>query len=127
MVRSAVTPAPGAAPGAYSAAMVSPSTRTSIGVTPVVDTTDPPVMSVVLMPQRRSLGHEVVVGVRPAVPVELPAVADGLHEVHVEVPHDELGLVAVGRLADELALRIDEVGRAVEVVVAERLDAHAVD
>ena len=106
--------------------MVSPSTSTSMGTAPEVD-------------DDRAAGDQggahgaapvldqVVIGVGSAVPVELPAVPHGLDEVHVEVPHDQLGLVVVGRLAHELALGVDEVAGAVEVVVAQRLDADPVD
>jgi hypothetical protein len=47
MVRSAVTPS--APPGAYTAAMVSPSTRTSAATAPDVPTTVPPVTRMRLM------------------------------------------------------------------------------
>jgi hypothetical protein len=45
-VRSAVTPMAPATPGAYSAAIVSPSTRRSPAIAPVGFTIVPPVMSV---------------------------------------------------------------------------------
>src|SRR5215207_5498607 len=113
------------------AAIVSPSTSTSAASAPVGFTTVPPVMSVRAMrpppPAALLLLGEPAVLLGPAVPVELPPVADLREEVHVEIAHDELGLVAVGGLADELAFGIDEVRRAVEVVLAEVLDADPVD
>ena len=86
-------------------------------------TTVPPVISVV-----RHRLDQLVVGVGAAVAVERPAVADQLDLVHVEVADDQLGLVGVADVADELALRVDEVALAVEVVVADLgLDADPVD
>ena len=67
------------------------------------------------------------VGVGAAVAVEGPPVAHFGEEIHVEVAHDQLGFVAVADFADELAFGIDEVARAVEVVVAEVFDADPVD
>src|SRR5215217_9021382 len=135
MVASALTPA--AVPGAYSAAMVSPSTRTSIGTGPVAFTTVPPVISVRLMalppvalPPVRLGGswrHQIAVRVRPAVPVELPAGTDLQQQVHVQVADDDLGPGVGGEVADRPALGVGEVRRAVEVVVAEVLDADPVD
>ena len=66
---------------------------------------------------------EVVVGIGPTVAEELPRLADLLDLVQVEVADDELLLVRVTDVADELAARVDEVRLAVEVVVAQRLDA----
>src|SRR5205814_8722283 len=62
----------------------------------------------------------VVVHVRPAVPVELPGVADLAHEIHVQVGDEEL-LVLLGRLGDDLAARVREIARPVVVVRAELL------
>ena len=77
---------------------------------------------------RVSCLDQVAVGVGAAVAVERPAVADELDLVHVEVAHDQLRLVGVADVADELALGIDEVALAVEVVVADvGLDADPVD
>ena len=121
IVRSAVTPA--GWPGAESAAMVSPSMRTSVGAGARSGPTTVPSGDERPRHDRR----QVAVGVGPAVAVEGPAVADLGEQVEVEVADDQLGIVVVADVADELALRVDEVRRAVEVVVAERLDADAVD
>src|SRR4029450_10656416 len=75
----------------------------------------------------RSWRYQTVVAVRPAVAVELPAVADRGEQAHVQVAVDQLGVVRVADVADELALRVDEVRLAVKVVVAEFLDAGPVD
>src|SRR5215217_7907124 len=126
MVTSAATPRASACPGARTAATVSPSISTSAALRPAGLTTVPPEISVRAM--RRSRLHEVAVGVRPAIAVERPTVADRLDHVHVEVPNDQLRLVGVADVADELALRIHEVALTVEVVVADvGLDADAVD
>src|SRR6478735_12248906 len=74
-----------------------------------------------------SRAYQVVVGVRAPVAVERPALADRLDEVEVEVADDELRLVRVALVADVVALGVDEVGLAVEVVVAEVLDTDPVD
>ena len=63
----------------------------------------------------------------PAVTVELPLVPDLSQQVHVEVADEDFLLAVGGRAADDLPARIREVGLAVEVVVAERLDADPVD
>src|SRR3954453_19563237 len=105
----------GARPGANSAMIFSPSTRTSAGWAPLAVTTVPPVIS---MGCSLSLGERAV-RVGPAVAVERPAVAHGGDEVHVGGAHDQLGVVGVADVADELPLRVDEVRRAVEVVVAQ--------
>ena len=67
------------------------------------------------------------VGVRPAVAVERPQVADLGQQAHVQVADDHLVLGVGGGVADQLAARVDEVGLAVEVVVAQRLHADPVD
>ncbi len=54
MVRSAVTPRVSAWPGASTAAIVSPSTRTSAALRPVALTTVPPVISVRAHPSTSS-------------------------------------------------------------------------
>ena len=48
-------------------------------------------------------------------------------QVEVEVAHDQLLVAVAGDVADELAPGVDEVARAVEVVVAVLLDADPVD
>src|SRR5690606_32241909 len=124
------------APGRGSAATCSPSTSTSAGAEPVGPTTVPPRISVCAIAWSpfevrcravRSRPGEVVVRVGAPVPVELPPVAHHAQQVHVEVAHDQLLLVVVAGVADERALGVDEVRRAVEVVVAQVLDTHAVD
>src|SRR3954462_7277002 len=106
--------------------MVSSVISTSWGMTPDVLTTLPSLMRVVATAVSSGL-DELVVGVGAAVAVERPTVADHLDLVHVEGAHDQLRLERVADLADELALGIDEVALAVEVVVAELLDADPVD
>src|SRR5208282_1424112 len=78
-------------------------------------------------PLARSRLHPRPVSVGPAVPVELPQVPDLGQLFHVQIAHQHLVLVVGGGVADELPARVDEVGLAVEVVVAERLDADPVD
>src|SRR6478736_927533 len=137
-------------PGPPRAAIVSPSISTSLACTPVADTTLPFLIRILLtsrssrpLRSRQRSGHpsdqdaaeilglfgdQVFVGVGAAVAVEGPAVADLLDLVEVEVAHDQLRLVGVADVADELALGVDEVALAVEVVVADvGLDADAVD
>src|SRR4029079_16879803 len=71
---------------------------------------------------------EVAVRVGPAVAVELPRVAHLVDHVEVHVAHEQLLVVRVADVADELAARVDEIGLAVEIVVAQILfDADAVD
>src|SRR5688572_19227113 len=71
---------------------------------------------------------EIAVGVRPAVSIELPGVADLLDPLEIEVAHDQLLVVRRGDVTDELAARIDEVALPVEIVVAEvLLDPDPVD
>src|SRR6185437_5188359 len=118
---------------ASTAAIFSPTTSTSAGSVPSAVTTVPPLISVLTEPparlktRARSWLYQRLVGVRPAVPVELPQVPDLGQLVHVEVAHDDRVGVVGGDVADELAARVDEVRLAVEVVVAERLDADPVD
>src|SRR5512144_2935814 len=76
---------------------------------------------------RRSASDDRLVRVRPAVAVERPPVADLADLAQVELADDQLRLVRVAHVADELALRVDEVALPVEVVVVEGLDPHAVD
>src|SRR4051812_14737590 len=121
-------------PGARTAAIVSPSMSTSASTEPVDDTTVPPLTNVVIEPlpstsaDRRRLtfpaggagGSRALrlpraqVGVRTPVPVELPVVAGPGDLVEVEIASDDLLLVLRGDVADEVAARVDEVGRAVE-------------
>src|ERR687898_2117691 len=110
------------------AAIVSPSTSTSIGVAPSADRTSPFLMRVVtgVAPPRSGL-RQGAVGVRPAVPIELPLVADLGDHRQVDVADDQLVLPVAGRPAHDLAPRVGEVARPVEVVVAQRLDADPVD
>src|SRR5262245_11876326 len=115
IVRTGAMPIASAWPGASTAAMVSPSMRTSPALRPVALRMSPPVISVVLI----SGLDELAVGIGPTVAVEGPTVADLFDLVEVQIPHDQFGLVGVTRVADELALGIDEIALAVEVVVAD--------
>jgi hypothetical protein len=63
----------------------------------------------------------------PSVAVELPVSADLGRSGRGQVADDQLLVVGVADVADELAARVDEVALAVEVVVAELLDADPVD
>src|SRR3954453_5473784 len=112
-------------PGLPTAVMTSSVINTSWAMTPVVETPLPFLINVVVM-VRLPL-HQLVVGVGPAVPVEGPAITYQFDLVDVEVAHDELRLVRVAHVADELTFGVHEVALPVEVVVAERLDADAVD
>src|SRR5918993_1703358 len=80
-------------------------------------------------PRLRSLsaGDDLVVGVGATIAVELPSVAHLADLVEVEVAHDQLWFVRVAGVTHKLAARVDEVALAVEVVLAERLDADPVD
>src|SRR5262245_27354939 len=72
--------------------------------------------------------HEVVIRVRPAIPIELPRLADLLDLVEVHVADEQLLVVGIAQLADELAARVAEVRLPVEVVVAQvLLDPDPVD
>src|SRR3954468_11441789 len=124
---SMMTASPSSAknPGLPTAVMTSSVINTSWAMTPWVETTLPFLINVVVM-VRLPL-HQLVVGVGPAVPVEGPAITYQFDLVDVEVAHDELRLVRVAHVADELTFGVHEVALPVEVVVAERLDAHAVD
>src|SRR6188474_2159048 len=76
----------------------------------------------------RSRPHEIVVSVGPAVPVELPRLADFLDLVEIHVPDEQLLVMGRAQIADELAARVTEVALAVEVVIAEvLLDPDPVD
>src|SRR5687767_3318084 len=98
--------------------MVSPRTSTSARWDPVAVTRVPPVTTMDTLPPSRKSGlGQGAVGVGTAVAVEGPPVADLGEQSQVEIADHQLGLVGVGRLADELALRVDEVGGAVEVVL----------
>src|SRR5947207_12432392 len=112
---------------ASTAAIFSPATSTSASSVPDAVTTVPPLIRVVLMalPPGSRL-HQRPVGVGPAVSVELPQVPDLGQLRHVQVAHQHLVLVVRGGVAHQLPARIGEVRLAVEVVVAERLDADPV-
>src|SRR5690606_5094348 len=114
-------------PGAATAAIVSPSTSTSAGVAPVELRTVPFVISVRIAGSPSSRRDERVVGVGPAVAVERPQVAHLGQQAHVEIADDDLVVGVGGGLTHELSTRIGEVGLSVEVVVAQRFHAHAVD
>src|SRR5919106_5307575 len=73
-----------------------------------------------------ALGQRAV-GLRAAVAVERPELADLVDHVEVELAHDELLVTVAGGPADDLAPGVDEVAGAVEVVVAVLLDADPVD
>src|SRR5947207_13732107 len=73
------------------------------------------------------LPYQVVVGVGPAVAEELPCAPDVLDDVEVHLRDDELVLV-LAALRQEVAARIDEVARAVELPDLPRhFDADAID
>src|SRR5690349_8652867 len=113
---------------ASTAAIFSPVTSTSASSVPDAVTTVPPLISVVLMALPPGSGlHQRPVGVRPAVAVELPQVPDLGQLCHVQVAHQHLVLVVRGGVPHQLPARVGEVRLAVEVVVAERLDADPVD
>src|ERR1700746_3480599 len=106
------------------AAIFSPATSTSASSVPDAVATVPPLISVVLMALPPGSGlHQRPVRVRPAVAVELPQVPDLGQLGHVQVAHQHLVRVVRGGVADQLPARVGEVRLAVEVVVAERLDA----
>src|SRR3954470_10689007 len=134
MVRSAVNDSAAEVPEAARAAMRPSSISTSAWISSDAVMTRPPRMTVrllmfPLLPEwtvRSGCGQRGV-GVRTAVAVELPAVADFPQLGQVEVPDDQFGLLVARHLADELGLRVDGVRRPVEVVVAQLLDAHPVD
>src|SRR5580693_8388102 len=135
MIRSAVmlTSRPGRR--ASITAIFSPSTSTSASCVPDAVTTVPPTIRVVLtalLSRSRPLAddswlHQRLVLVWAAVAVELPQVPDLGQLAHVQVADQHLVLVVGGGVAHELPARVHEVGLAVEVVVAERLDADPVD
>jgi len=70
---------------------------------------------------------EILVGVRSAVAVELPELADLGDHVHVKVADDQFLVGRVAHVPHELAAGIHEVGLAVEIVVPQWLDADPVD
>src|SRR5919198_274057 len=109
----------------YVSAFVPRSTTRALGG--VVCNTTPMSMRSPLPVAVRSASDDRVVGIRPAVPVERPAVAHRADLVQVQVAHDQLRLVRVAHLAHELSLGVDEVALPVEVVVAQWLDADTVD
>src|SRR5919112_623063 len=131
-------------PGASTAAMVSPSMSTSAVAVPVAFTTVPPLIKVVLTKRSclaQSLGNwsqtaskwwskvrfltscakgrwsrlgDRGVGVRTAVPVELPGVAHLPDHVEVEVADHEVLVLAAAHRADQVALRVHELAGPVE-------------
>src|ERR1700732_3687755 len=134
MIRSAVmlTSRPGRR--ARTTAIFSPSTSTSASCVPDAVSTVPPTISVLtaLLSRSPSLADGSWLYQRPvlvgaAVAVELPQVPDLGQLAHVQVPDQHLVLVVGAGVAEELPARVHEVGLAVEVVVAERLDADPVD
>src|SRR5215510_1307066 len=139
---SALVCRPSAAGRASTAAIFSPSMSTSASSVPSAVTTVPPLISMLtaLPPARlqtkarsvaagieRSRRYQAFVRVRAAVPVELPQVPDLGQLVHVQVTDDDLVGGVGGGFPHDLAARVREVGLAVEVVVAERLDPDPVD
>src|SRR5687767_10312163 len=67
-----------------------------------------------------SVGDNGIILVGPPVAVKLPDVADLAVLLQIQLGHQHL-LVFVACFGDNLAARVDEVGCAVEVVVAQRL------
>src|SRR5690349_19534561 len=132
---AAFSPASPSTARASTAAILSPATSTSASRVPDAVTTVPPLMRMVLTalsPGSLALAggswlYQRLVLVRAAVAVELPLVPDLGQLVHVEVADHYLVGVVGGRVAHQLAARVDEVGLAVEVVVAQVLDADPVD
>src|SRR5690349_11006954 len=109
--------------GSVSATIFDPSIHTSATKVSLAVTTVPSLISVFI-----SVLHQRPVRVRAAIAEELPGPADLLDHVHVEGAHHQLVLVLAGRAADDLAARIDEVRRPVELAdVPRRLGADAVD
>ncbi len=80
-----------------------------------------------MMRRGKLRSHQVAVGLRPAVAVERPALPNRLEKPHVEIATDYVGVVIRRRVTDETSLGVDEIGAAVEVVVAQWFDANAVD
>src|SRR6266516_2037 len=73
------------------------------------------------------LANHVVVRLGPAVAEELPGAPDLFDHVEIHLRHNELVFV-LAALREEVAARIDEVARAVELShVPRRLDADAID
>src|SRR5215510_6152779 len=133
---SALACRPSAAGRASTAAIFSPSMSTSASSVPSAVTTVPPLIRMLMaLPPARSVAagicrsrcYQAFVRVRAAVPVELPQVPDLGQLVHVQVTDDDLVGGVGGGFPDDLAARVREVGLAVEVVVAERLDPDPVD
>src|SRR5215472_17525547 len=144
---SALVCRPAAAGRASTAAIFSPSMSTSASSVPSAVTTVPPLIRMLiavppaLLPAPpgqtkarsvaagigRSRRYQAFVRVRAAVPVELPQVPDLGQLVHVQVTDDDLVGGVGGGFPDDLTARVREVGLAVEVVVAERLDPDPVD
>src|SRR5690606_7579688 len=113
-------------PGAVTAQIVSSVINTSATTGPVALTTVPPRFSVRMALPPLRFGQRAI-RVRPAIAIELPQVADLGQLGHVQIPHDHFVLGVRGRVTDQLPPRVDEVGLAVEVVVAQRLHPDPVD
>src|SRR5579859_3403703 len=125
MVRSAAPTRAPVCTGSSSAATVSPSMSTSAADAPVAVTTVPPLIRVRMTGLLRL--RQQAVGVRAPVAVELPQVPDLFQQAHVQVAHHDLFGRVGGGPAHDLPARVGEVGLPIEVVVAQWLDADAVD
>src|SRR5918997_565792 len=100
--------------GVRTAAMVSPSTKTSATAIPVALITVPPLMRVVLTATPSSRLRDQGVGVGAAVAIELPGVADLPDHVQVQVADHDLLLGVAAHPADHVALWVAELARPVE-------------
>ena len=93
-------------PGTSTAAMVSPSMSTSALAVPVELTMVPFLIRVFMAAPLRLRNRRV--GVGPAIAVELPVVAHLPDHVEVKVADDDLLVLIRAVVADEVALRVDE-------------------